>query len=172
MTDREKRGDVDFDDIERMLAANEGPDHPRGRSRGPERHARKQAVTAAAVVLAIAALATGIALTRDSSEETPREAALDAPGPCPLRLHFRGVVYFGKRVPPPVEYGKVLGFAMVPRCRGNEPGRVRVARLPRVDPAAAIVSVGEPDTVYVARGRCSAVRGGARLLRCLRRGSG
>jgi hypothetical protein len=99
-----------------------------------------------AVLFAVATALAGCG-GNDDGETTPTKEARD----CPAMLVWEDNDYLGGDVRVPAERGEELGEATIPACGPREERKVRVARIPGVDPSVAVGSPEDAFTVWVAR---------------------
>jgi hypothetical protein len=153
------------DELRATLRRYAGPESPVARV-GRRRRVRPAVAVAVAVALAIAAGALAFALTRSSSG-----GGVSGSGSCAAVLSFRGSDFFGNKLHGvALERGASLGTAEQPGCEDTPAADVDVVALPGIDPAVAIARPGEPDVVYVARGRCAGFTHDRAFVACLRAG--
>jgi hypothetical protein len=91
----------------------------------------------------------------------PRQSATT----CRRTLRFAGRIFVARHAS--AVQSLAIGTGVVSGC-GAKPANVDIRSLTGISPAVAVALPTESGSVYVARGRCPALTGGA-LLRCLRR---
>lgn len=128
---------------------------------------RRRRVTILAAVLALLFVA-GALYARHGGGAGDRAGRGDG-GSCGSTLRFRGRAYVARRVGPEAfVQSQAVGVGRLSPCADAPQGSYDVRSLVGVDPAVAIAVPGPANVVYVARGRCSELRG-RRLEQCLRR---
>ena len=156
------------DEVRETLRHYEGPEAP---VPPPERRRRAHPVLVVAVLVGVAAGASVLtfALTRSSS---PHGTGVGGGGACAAVLRFRGADYLGNKLHGiALEPAASLGTAEEPTCEGTGGGQVDVVALRGIEPSVAIGRPDEPDTVYVAPGRCSGFTDDRAFVACLRAGA-
>jgi hypothetical protein len=69
---------------------------------------------------------------------------------CPARLTWEDEEYLGSGVRLPPERGKDVGEATIPACGPNDERKVRVTRIPGVDPSIALGNPEDAFSIWIA----------------------